>query len=37
LVSTLFAGCTSAPIESIEKATEAQKFNPPSEVNVGYG
>ncbi len=35
LVSTLFAGCASVPMEGIEKTTEAQKFNPPSEGNSG--
>lgn len=35
LVSTLFAGCASVPMENIKLTTEAQKFNPPSEGNAG--
>lgn len=35
LVSSLFAGCASVPMESVERAAEAQKFNAPSEGNSG--
>lgn len=35
LVSALFAGCASVPMESVERAAEAQKFNPPSEGKSG--
>ena len=35
LVSTLFAGCASVPMESIERTKAAQKFNPPSDGNSG--
>ena len=35
LVSTLFAGCASVPMEDIKLTTEAQKFSPPSEGNAG--
>ncbi len=35
LASTLFAGCATTPMESIEKTTLAQEFNSPSEGNSG--
>ncbi len=35
LVSTLFAGCASVPMESVERAAAAQKFSPPDEGNTG--
>lgn len=35
LVSSLFTGCASVPMESVERATEAQKFNAPSEGKSG--
>jgi hypothetical protein len=35
LVSTLFAGCASVPMENIKLTAEAQKFNPPSEGKAG--
>ena len=35
LISTLFAGCASVPMESVEETAKAKKFNPPSEGNSG--
>ena len=35
LISTLFAGCASVPMEGIERTAAAQKFNPPSEGTSG--
>nr|VFK53642.1 MAG: Protein of unknown function (DUF2846) [Candidatus Kentron sp. TUN]VFK56307.1 MAG: Protein of unknown function (DUF2846) [Candidatus Kentron sp. TUN]VFK62399.1 MAG: Protein of unknown function (DUF2846) [Candidatus Kentron sp. TUN] len=35
LVSSLFAGCASVPMESAERSTEAQKFTPPGEGKSG--
>jgi len=35
LVSTLFTGCASVPMEGIERTTSAQKFNTPSEGSSG--
>ncbi len=35
LVSALFSGCASVPMESTEKIEMAKKFNPPSSGNAG--
>jgi len=35
LVSALFTGCASVPMESVERIAEAKKFNPPSEDSSG--
>ncbi len=35
VVSTLFAGCSSVPMEDSKKNLEAKKFNPPSEGSSG--
>lgn len=35
LVSSLFSGCASVPMENVERAAEAQKFNAPSEGKSG--
>jgi len=35
LVSALFSGCASVPMESTEKTEMAKKFNPPSNGNSG--
>lgn len=35
LVSVLFSGCASVPMESVEKTAEAKKFNPPKDGNSG--
>jgi len=35
LVSILFAGCASVPMESVERTAEAKQFNPPSEGSSG--
>ena len=35
VVSTLFAGCTSVPMEDAEKNLAAKQFNPPTEENAG--
>ena len=35
LVSILFTGCASVPMESVERTAEAKKFNPPSEGSSG--
>lgn len=35
LVSSLFAGCASVPMESVERTAETQKFNAPSEGKSG--
>lgn len=36
LVSALFTGCASVPMESIERTAEAQNFSPPSEGSSGF-
>jgi len=35
LVSSLFAGCASVPMESVERTAETKKFNAPSEGKSG--
>ncbi len=35
VVSTLFAGCASVPMENAEKSSTAKKFNPPTVGNSG--
>jgi len=35
LVSLLFAGCASVPMESVEKSNKTKEFNPPSLGNAG--
>lgn len=35
LISALFAGCASVPMEDIKLTAEAHKFNPPSEGTAG--
>jgi hypothetical protein len=35
LISTVFAGCASVPMEGIERTAAAQKFNPPTEGTSG--
>ena len=35
LVGSLFSGCASVPMESVERASDAQKFNSPGKGNSG--